>query len=213
MIRKIGRLWSRNAVTNGGGADLRPGAVEAAALGRRVLDGHERAAGPLAADREALDRAQQDEQDRREQPDVVVRRQQADRHGRRPHEEQRDDQHRLAPDAVAEVTEERAAERAEQEADAEGGERGERADGRVGVGEEQVAEDERGGSAVEEEVVPLDGGADEGREGHALHRAGRALSLASQSCFESFDVAHVASLSLVPGICMGRARGFPPAAA
>src|SRR3954471_10649484 len=171
-------------------ADLRPGAVEAAALLGGVLDRQERPAGPLAADGEALDRAEEDEEDRGEDPDVAVGRQHADRDGRGAHHEERDDEHRLAADAVAEVAEEGAAEGAEEESDAERGEGGERADGRVGVGEEEVAEDERGGRAVEEEVVPLDGGSDEGREGHLLDGAHGAGPLAAQSCFEVFDVAH-----------------------
>ena len=46
--------------------------------GRRVLDGHERRATPLAAGREALQDAEQDQQDRRGDADRGVRRQEAD---------------------------------------------------------------------------------------------------------------------------------------
>jgi hypothetical protein len=42
-----------------------------------------------------------------------------------------------------------------------GPERGQRADQRLGVREEQLVEDQRGGCAVQEEVVPLDRGTDE----------------------------------------------------
>ena len=71
------------------------------------------------------------------------------------------DEHRLAADAVAEVTEDDAAQRPRGEADGEGAERRQRADQRARAREEQLAEDQRGGGPVEEEVVPLDRGADE----------------------------------------------------
>jgi hypothetical protein len=67
----------------------------------------------------------------------------------------------LRADAVAEVAEDDAAERPRGEADPVGGQREQRPRGRLGIGEEELVEDERGGRAVEEEVVPLDGGADE----------------------------------------------------
>ena len=75
-------------------------------------------------------------------------------------------EHRLAADPVAEVAEDDAAERA--------GERSRRRTCRTRASvpaerierrEEQLVEDERGGGAVEEEVVPLDGGADEAGQG------------------------------------------------
>ena len=93
--------------------------------------------------------------------DRRVRRQAADQERREAHDQQRGHEHRLAPDAVAEVTEDDAAQRARGEADGERAERRERADQRLGVREEQLVEDERGGCPVEEEVVPLDRGADE----------------------------------------------------
>ena len=70
--------------------------------------------------------------------------------------QQRQHEHRLAADAVAEVAEDDAAERPRDEADGEGAEREQRADQRIDAREEQLAEDQRGGGAVEEEVVPLD---------------------------------------------------------
>ena len=70
--------------------------------------------------------------------------------------DQRGHDQRLAPaDAVAEMTKQDAAERARDEADTERPERDQRALPGRGVGEEQVAEHERGGRPVDEEVVPL----------------------------------------------------------
>ena len=58
-----------------------------------------------------------DEQDRREDADRRVRRQAADQERRDAHDHQRQHEHRLAPDAVAEVTEDDAAQRPGGEAD------------------------------------------------------------------------------------------------
>jgi len=57
-----------------------------------------------------------------------------------------------------------AAQRPRDEADRECGVRAERAGERIEGWKEELVEDERGGGAVEEEVVPLDGGADEGSD-------------------------------------------------
>src|SRR5262249_21775426 len=76
------------------------------------------------------------------------------------HAQQRRDQRALAADAVAVVAEDGGADRAPDEPDEVGAERRQRRGHRVLVGEVQLAEHEAGGGAVEEEVVPLDGGAD-----------------------------------------------------
>ena len=65
------------------------------------------------------------------------------------------------------MAEDDAAERAHDEADAERGEGDQRARARGGV-EEQVAEHQRGGRAVDEEVVPLERRADRGAGDHPL---------------------------------------------
>ena len=73
------------------------------------------------------------------------------------------------------MAEDDAAERARDEPDREGTERGQRAHERIGVRKEQPAEHERGCGAVEEEVVPLDGRADEAGQNHradGAHAAG-----------------------------------------
>ena len=97
-------------------------------------------------------------------PIVAVSRQAADQERRDAHDQQRRDEHRLAADAVAEVPEHDPADRPRREADRVGAERQQRADQRLRIREEQLAEHERGSRAVEEEVVPLDRGPDEARE-------------------------------------------------
>ena len=83
--------------------------VEAAPAEWRVLQNHRAGAGNLASHREALDQAQQHEQCRCEQADLVISGQQADRHGREPHQEHAYDQHHLAAVGVAPVPEEEGA--------------------------------------------------------------------------------------------------------
>ena len=129
-----------------------------------VLGGHQHRAAPLATDGEALHEPADEQQDRRADADRGVRRQQPDRKGRDAHHQQRDDQHLLAADPVAEVPEDHAAEGARDEAERVGAERQQRPGGLLALREEQLAEDQGGRGAVEEEVVPLDGGADEGGE-------------------------------------------------
>ena len=148
----------------GRGACLRPRRPEAAVLRVAVLRDDEDRAAPLATEREALDAAQHRQQHRRQHADRGVGGQQPDRERRDAHHQQRDDQQLLAAQLVAEVPEDQAAERPGDEADPVRRERQERRLQRVGrVGEEHVREDGRGRDAVQEEVVPLDGGADEAR--------------------------------------------------
>jgi hypothetical protein len=150
----------------GGHAHLRPAAEEAAPALRGVLDRHEHRPAPLAADADALGDAQHHQQDRGPDADGVIGRHQPDEEGRHPHDEQRQHQHGLAPDPVAEVTEDDPPERPGREADPVGGQGQQGARGRLGLGEEQLVEHQGGGGAVEEEVLPLDGGADEARRHH-----------------------------------------------
>src|SRR5512133_1495563 len=151
-----------------------------------ALDRHQHRPAPLAAHADALGDAQGDQDDRGPDADGVIGRHQPDEEGGDAHDEQRQHQHGLAADAVAEVAEDDPAQGAGREADAVGGQGQQRARGRLHLGEEQLVEDQRGGGAVEEEVVPLDGGADEaGRHdlpdraplGYLVVRAHRAASL------------------------------------
>ena len=57
------------------------------------------------------------------------------------------------------------AEGPEEKADANGGEGQKQPDGRAGWFEEQLGEHQAGGRGVDEEVVPFNGGSDDGGEG------------------------------------------------
>jgi len=155
-------------------ADLHAAAVERLLLLRRALDGHQRRAAPFAADREALDRTHQHQQHGRPPADRRETRQQADRDGRQPHQHHGQHEHPLAAEPVAEMAEHDPAERTEQEADAEGRERRERAHGRADLREEFGIEYERGDDPVQQEVVPVDDGADKAADRGLAGLAARA---------------------------------------
>ena len=74
------------------------------------------------------------------------------------------------------MTEDRGADRAGGKADEISAEGKQRCRQRLLVGEVELAEDETGGGAVKEEVVPLDGGAD-GRSDHRLAQLRAVFSL------------------------------------
>ena len=97
--------------------------------------------------------------------DLFVGREQPDQERRDAHDDEREHEHRLAADLVAVVPDDDAADRPGEEAHGIGAEGRERAHQRVEGGEEQPVEDERGRRAVEEEVVPLDCGTNETRDG------------------------------------------------
>ena len=137
-----------------------------------MLQRHQRGAAPFPADGEALDQAQQDQQDGGENADGGVGREQADREAGHAHEGHGQHEHGLAADAVAEVAEDHPAQGADDVADGEGAERGDGRDHRAQVGEEQLPEHQRGGGAVEQEVVELDGAAQEAGEQHPAHLPG-----------------------------------------
>src|SRR5690606_15771142 len=140
---------------------LRQAAEEALLALWRVLDRHQHRPAPLAAYRNALQEAHDDEQQRGPVPDRVIGRHQADQNRRYAHQVQRHDEHGLSSYPVTEVTENHAAERAGKEADRIGRKRRQRARNRVKGGEENLIKNQRSGSAVEKEVVPLDGGTDQ----------------------------------------------------
>ncbi len=137
-------------------ADLGEAPVEAPSVLWRVLGDHQQRAAVLPADGDALDAAQHDQQDRREDAGRGVGGEHADQRGRRTHHHHRDDEQLLAPQPVSEVSEQDAADRPEQEPDAERGERGQRAERRVDLREEHLVEHQRRGGAVDVEVEPLE---------------------------------------------------------
>src|SRR5262249_44224112 len=122
-----------------------------------------------AAYADPLNHAQERQQHRRRWAQLFVRREQADEHSTHAHEEQCGHQRRLAADPIAQVAEEDPAQRPGDEARGEGEERKDLADELALLGEEQPREDEGRRRAVEEEVVPLDGGA-HGTGDHRFHQ-------------------------------------------
>ena len=166
-------------------ADLRVGAEEAALALGSVLHGHQCGAAPFTAGGEALQDPEQDEQDRGPDADLGVGGQHADQGGGGTHQDQGEDQHRLAAEPVAQVAGDDRAERPEQEADADGGEGEDLRQPRVrGVRCEEQRRQQRGrGLGIDEEVVPLDGGADE-RPARTLRSSCLLLGPASESTDE-----------------------------
>lgn len=154
-------------------AELGKHAEPGAFAGRRVLRGQQRGAAPFAAEAEALAEAQQAEQQRSPVADAVVAGEDADQGGGDPHQQQRGDQGRLAPDAVAEVAEQRRAQRTGEKGDAEGEEGAEHLRGAGCLREEYRADHQGGGGGVDVEIVELDGGADEAGDGDPGGRVGR----------------------------------------
>ncbi len=117
-------------------------------------------AGQLGSRAEPLDQPEQDQQQRRHDAQRGRARQQPHQHGGATHQCHRQDHRRLAADPVADLGDDHAAERADEEADREGGERRQDAGRRHQVGEEEAVDHQAGGGAIERVVVPLDQGAD-----------------------------------------------------
>src|SRR5215216_6657135 len=108
-----------------------------------MLGDVDRRAAILAAERDALEDAQQDQQDRRENAGGGVCRKNADQEGRSAHQADGGEERALAPEAVADDAEDQRPERPEGEAGGEQAERGERAGGRVEPGEEYLLDGRR----------------------------------------------------------------------
>jgi len=150
-------------------ADLHDTAVEAAPVCRRMLRRHQDRASPLAADRDALHQAAGNEQHRRSHSDSGITRQQAYQGRGDAHADQRQDQHRLAPQPITKVAEHYGAQWPRHEAYADSADRQEPSDQRVVRREEQPVEHQGCSSGVDQEVVPLDGGTDGARRDDRPH--------------------------------------------
>ena len=131
-------------------------------MGARPFHRQEHRAAPFAADADALQHPQHGQDDGAPDADRRIGRHEGDQEGGDAHQQQRGDQRRLAADAVAIMAEDRRADRAGDKADEIGAERAQRRGQRILIGEIELAEDQPGRRAVEEEVIPLDGGADGG---------------------------------------------------
>jgi hypothetical protein len=154
-------------------SDLHKAAPEAAAVAG-MLGHHGHRAAPFAAEPDALHEAQHDQQDRRPDADLLIGRQAADQEGAAAHDQERRGQHRLAPKPVAEMADDRAADRARDEADRIAAERRNRADHGIEGREEQFVEHQRGRGAVDQEVVPFDRSAEHARPHDVRDRRCRA---------------------------------------
>ena len=122
-----------------GGRGLDPAGRCAALVVGRVLGDVDRRAAIFAAERDALQDAQEDQQHRRERARLGVGRQQADQEGRPAHQADGDQEGALAAQPVADDAEDQRAERPEREAGAEQGQRGDQRRGRLEAGEEDLA--------------------------------------------------------------------------
>ena len=149
-----------------GDPDGRPAAEQAAPPFRRIFDREDNRSAVFRAGAKTLQQAQHHQQDRRQNADAGVARDQADQKSGNADQQERDDKHRLAPDPVAEMTKHRPAERPREKADAESGEGGESSDARIELGKKQFVEHQRSGRAVDEEIVPLESRADRGCQHH-----------------------------------------------
>ena len=129
-------------------------------MGARPFHGQEHGPAPFAADTDALQRPQHGQDDRAPDADRRIGRHEGDQEGRDAHKQQRRDQGRLAADPVAVVAEDRRTDRARGKADEIRAERKQLSRQRILIGEVELAKDQTGRRAVEEEVIPLDGGAD-----------------------------------------------------
>ncbi len=184
---------------------LRPAAVEAAPPRGRVLGRHEHRAAPFAPEAEALHQTQRHEEDRGPNADLGVGREEADGERRHAHDEEREAEHRLPPDPVAVVAEDDSAHGTRDEAHRERREREDGADQRIEAREEQLVEDQRGGGPVEEEVVPLDRGAHEARDGNVGDRGRRRDGGDPLAGYGQGDVEHARARAR-PGPCTLRAE-------
>ncbi len=141
---------------------------EATAVGWRVLQGHGVGTGLLSGRREPLQKAENDQQDRRKDTDLGVGRQDADENRGQTHQEQGEDEHRPAAETVPEVPQDDGADRPGDVGDPEGRKRGKPCRLRVGRGKEELRKDECRSRPVQEEVVVLDGTSDPAGESGLL---------------------------------------------
>jgi hypothetical protein len=114
-----------------------------------------RSAAILAAERQPLKQAQQDQDGRSSPADGFERWQEADREGREAHDHDRDEERVLATDEVADAAEEDRAERAHEESRGVRAERAHELGRGIHFGKEQTGE-ERREDGVEVEVVPFE---------------------------------------------------------
>ena len=150
-----------------------PGRERTAPRGGRVFVNQQDAAAPFAAGGEALQDAQQHQQDGCRDADLLIGRQQTHADGGRAHDEQRQHHDRLAAVAVADMAAQHAADGPRDEAHRKAAECRDRARQRIAAdGKEQLAEHERGGGSIEKEVIPFEDLPEHGGRHRATNLAG-----------------------------------------
>ena len=149
-------------------AELGPRGHETAMrVGLGPLHRHQDRSSPLAPDSDALDEAQDVEQHRTPDADLLIGGHECNQECRYAHQQQSRDERRFAADAIAVMPEDRCADRPSHESDGIDPECLQRSDQRIGFREIQLAEHQSRYRAVQKEVVPLDGGADGARNDRA----------------------------------------------
>ena len=189
-------------------AELRPRCHQAAlAVMARPLHRQQHRAAPLAADADALEHPQHRQHHGAPYADLLVGRHEGDEERRDAHAQQRRDQRPFAADPVAVMTEDGGADGSADKADKIGAECSERRRKGILVGEVELAEDQARGGPVQEEVVPLDRGAD-GRRDDGLAQ----LSVMGGRGFRPVNRCRGHSdAPLSPPSCVAFARFMPPA--
>ena len=150
-----------------GRAQLREHAEPGLLARRRILGRQQDRPAPLAAQAQPLSEPAKRQQQGRQQADLLMRRQQADGHGRQPHGHQGRHQRRLAPHPVAEMAERQGADGPCEEGDGEGGERRQQRRARIVAREEQGRKHQHRRRGVDVEVEEFDRRADQAGEQHA----------------------------------------------
>jgi hypothetical protein len=129
-------------------------------VGARPFHRQQHRSAPLAAHADTLKHPQHRQDNRAPDADRRIGRHECDEEGRDAHAQQRGDEGRFAADPITVVTKYRSPDRASNEADEIGAKGRQRRRQRIFVGKVELAENKPGRSAIEEKVVPLDGGAD-----------------------------------------------------
>jgi hypothetical protein len=106
---------------------------------------------------------------------LFVSREHADQKRSNAHDHERENEHRLASNAISEVTDDDSSERPCDKTHGIGGQGRKPSDKRIKCGKEDLVEDQRCGGSIEEEVVPLNRGANEARQTNETDRAGFGL--------------------------------------
>ncbi len=172
-------------------AELQPAAHQAAIAVGGVFGNEGGRATVFAAGGKSLQHARQQQQCRRPQANALVGRNQSDTEGAQRHQDHRGGQDFLAPVAVAERSEDHAADRPHQKGHGEGGEGRDQLCGRVACREEHLAQRHRQ-IAVHAEVEPLHRIAErrsaDGPAQHAAVHHGDLIQLQLAAAFEPAKV-------------------------